>query len=297
MQMFHMASLKMGLDQAVLTGFEAGASGEGALSKDEVEKLLRNGAYEIFKEDKDGRSEEMSNEFIQQDIDSILQRHARTVVHGGTGSDNRPAAGSTFSKASFKVAKSPDASGKVSSSHEDVDVDDPDFWTKLLGKPVETDAADLLSVRRERAAAGSYAENAFTAELDGAIFLRSEAGDENHDVYAADEDDEDDGGGEDYDNCEGSRWGGSPEKNEWRKDDAETLVKLLLRFGYDSEVYEKFCSLSQNQPYSRQEVSIVARCTNDRVKALANNNWTRSSRCFECNGALFLLCCVKLWQM
>jgi hypothetical protein len=28
MQMFHMSSLKMGLDQAVLKGFESGASGE-----------------------------------------------------------------------------------------------------------------------------------------------------------------------------------------------------------------------------------------------------------------------------
>ena len=29
MQMFHMSSLKMGLDQAVLTGFESSSSGEG----------------------------------------------------------------------------------------------------------------------------------------------------------------------------------------------------------------------------------------------------------------------------
>ena len=52
MQMFHMSSLKMGLDQAVLQGIEAGpagdgkggGSGEGALTKEEVERLLRHGA-------------------------------------------------------------------------------------------------------------------------------------------------------------------------------------------------------------------------------------------------------------
>lgn len=238
--MFHMASLKMGLDQAVLNGFEVGSSSEG-LSKDEVEKLLRNGAYEIFKEDKDGKAEEESNDFIQQDIDSILQRRARTVVHEGTGSKSH-GAGSTFSKASFKVAKSPGGQGKAGTS-EDVDVDDPDFWTKLLGEPTETDIPGVLNGRRERTKTNSYAENTFTKDLDGAIF---ESDSEAEDT----EDDEEENG-----DHERARWGGSAEKNEWRKDDAEALAKHLTTFGYDDRACEKFRSSEAGKAYSAQEVS------------------------------------------
>merc|ERR1712032_1279857 len=73
MQMFHQSSLKMGLDQAVLQGFESNSSsdGGGAMTKEEVERLLRHGAYDIFNEDKTGTGEAESNDFIQQDIDSI----------------------------------------------------------------------------------------------------------------------------------------------------------------------------------------------------------------------------------
>jgi hypothetical protein len=53
MQMFHMSSMKMGLDQAVLQGIE-NSGGKDIMSKEDVEKLLKHGAYDIFKEDKDG---------------------------------------------------------------------------------------------------------------------------------------------------------------------------------------------------------------------------------------------------
>jgi len=53
MQMFHMSSMKMGLDQAVLQGIE-NSGGKDIMTKDEVERLLKHGAYDIFKEDKDG---------------------------------------------------------------------------------------------------------------------------------------------------------------------------------------------------------------------------------------------------
>lgn len=43
----------MGLDQAVLQGIE-NSGGKDIMSKEEVEKLLKHGAYDIFKEDKDG---------------------------------------------------------------------------------------------------------------------------------------------------------------------------------------------------------------------------------------------------
>lgn len=75
--MFHMSSMKMGLDQAVLQGIE-NSGGKEIMTKEEVEKLLKHGAYDIFKEDQDGTSEKESNDFVSQDIDSILARRAKT---------------------------------------------------------------------------------------------------------------------------------------------------------------------------------------------------------------------------
>ena len=128
--MFHMSSLKMGLDEAVLHGFQKNSSGEGAMTKDEIEKLLRHGAYDIMNEHKAGTAEAESNAFKEQDIDSILSRRSRKVVHDNTGSGSK-AAGGTFSKASF-VNKTPSKKGDTvdgQTATEDVDVNDPDFWT------------------------------------------------------------------------------------------------------------------------------------------------------------------------
>jgi hypothetical protein len=123
-QMFHLSSLKMGLDQAVLKGFEKGGANDGGMSKEEVERLLKHGAYDILNEDKAGTAEAASNEFMQQDIDSILAGRSRTVVHENTGSKSG-AAGGTFSKASFKMTETP---GKEKNN---ADVDDPNFWAKV----------------------------------------------------------------------------------------------------------------------------------------------------------------------
>ena len=126
MQMFHQSSLKMGLDQAVLQGIEGGAGdGEGVLTKEEVEKLLRHGAYDIFNEEKTGSSEQESKDFESQDIDSILARRAKTVIHENTGSKSN-AAGGTFSKASFKAQKTGEGGdGTGDDAGDDVDIDDP----------------------------------------------------------------------------------------------------------------------------------------------------------------------------
>lgn len=59
-QMFHMSSMKMGLDQAVLQGIE-NSSEKDIMTKEEVEKLLKHGAYDIFKEDQEGTSEKEWN--------------------------------------------------------------------------------------------------------------------------------------------------------------------------------------------------------------------------------------------
>ena len=171
MQMFHMSSMKMGLDQAVLQGIEA-SSDKDIMTKEEVEKLLKHGAYDIFKEDQEGSSEKESNDFASQDIDSILARRAKTVVHENTGS-NSNAAGGTFSKASFKNTNSDGIAAA------EVDVDDPDFWTKVVGEAKEEEPEQLGQRKRTQ---GSYSEKEYLKKLDAAIRGEGGAGSDAEDV-------------------------------------------------------------------------------------------------------------------
>jgi superfamily II DNA/RNA helicase len=139
MEMFHAASMKLGLDRAVLAhqraegdataaAAAAGAAGDksgGALLKPtkqnlefshtEVEQLLKRGAYDVFRgDDTEGQ------EFQEADIDQILQRQSHKVVYGKSESLTKNLA-SSFSKASFVSLN----------NKEDIDLDDPDFWKKV----------------------------------------------------------------------------------------------------------------------------------------------------------------------
>ena len=181
--MFHMASMKMGLDQAVLQGIE-NSDGKGIMTKEEVEKLLKHGAYDIFKEDQDGTSEKESTDFLAQDLDSILARRAKTVVHENTGTGST-AAGGTFSKASFKNIHSEGVAAA------EVDVDDPDFWTKVVGEAKEEEVAELGQRKRQQQ---SYSEH--LKALDAAIGDENSESDRDDDSagseYSDNPDDEDD---------------------------------------------------------------------------------------------------------
>lgn len=247
MQMFHMSSLKMGLDQAVLKGFETGTSGDGSLSKAEVEKLLRHGAYDIFNEEKSGDADKASNEFVQQDIDWILQRRARTVIHDNTGSKS-DAAGGTFSKASFKARPS-DPNGK--NKNDDIDIEDPDFWKKMIGEGVDDKNDELATGPRQRTQTMSYSEHQYRKEFE--LLLQS-SDDENYSLNGDDEDDD-----EDDKTLERLRWGGSA-PSEWAKDDTESVVKGLSAYGYGIPSWDEFAKrLELSKPYGEDEVR-VTRC-------------------------------------
>jgi len=93
--MFEIASRRLGLGHAVLDKGH----------KKEIDKLLRQGAYHALRDVED-------NKFGEEDIEEILSR-SKVMVYN-------EAAGSTFSKANF------DCGG------DNVDIDDPDFWKKIL---------------------------------------------------------------------------------------------------------------------------------------------------------------------
>ncbi|XP_063260842.1 chromodomain-helicase-DNA-binding protein 6 isoform X6 [Prinia subflava] len=110
-EMFDKASLKLGLDKAVLQDINRKASNNGVqqLSKMEVEDLLRKGAYGALMDEEDEGSK-----FCEEDIDQILQRRTQTITIQSEGK------GSTFAKASFVA----------SGNRTDISLDDPNFWQK-----------------------------------------------------------------------------------------------------------------------------------------------------------------------
>ena len=77
----------------------------------EIDEVLKRGAYDVFRED-----DTDANQFMQADIDSILQRSSHVIQY------EQNQARSSFSKASFVSADDQNAQ---------VDIDDPNFWEKV----------------------------------------------------------------------------------------------------------------------------------------------------------------------
>jgi chromodomain-helicase-DNA-binding protein 7 len=87
LEMFERASKKLGLDQAVLTNMESTTPGDGAnaaavthtpLDRHEINDLLKNGAYGVFRDD-----DEAADAFTSADITQILARHTKKLVLNG----------------------------------------------------------------------------------------------------------------------------------------------------------------------------------------------------------------------
>eukprot|EP00939_MAST-03C_sp_MAST-3C-sp1_P000779 g779.t1 len=163
--MLERAAKKLGLEQAVLGDgigkVELSKKGEGRgqkPNKDEIERLLRHGAYGQFAGDAK-ESEKRSQAFCDADIDTILQNNSR--VHLWEGSKDKASSSSSsssmpalnFSKATFVGGTGTDAS---------LDVTDENFWTQVLGRdPRETISGrirDLKGLEKATADASSNSE-------------------------------------------------------------------------------------------------------------------------------------------
>ena len=138
MHMFHSASMKLGLDRAVLahTRQQQGEEDESkpkdkserASQAKEIDELLKKGAYDVFKDEDDSDAKK----FMESDIDDLLEQSSKKVTYGDNKGSSLSSGLGSFSKASF-VADTGDGA-------QDVDLDDPDFWKKSIGldAPVET---------------------------------------------------------------------------------------------------------------------------------------------------------------
>jgi hypothetical protein len=130
-KMFERASQKLGLEHVVLGGDVASLGDQGATvsrprSADELQRLLRQGAYAIMVDAEDPASAKL---FMESNIDDLLAQRSRTVQLSDAG----VGFGSAVTKSKF------------ASDSADVDIDftAEDFWEKVL--PGFQSAAKLLA--------------------------------------------------------------------------------------------------------------------------------------------------------
>ena len=165
--MFRAASMKLGLDYAVMHNMRGNAVMEGinseradhvsALSKKEQEYLLKHGAYSIFHGTKEGDEEE-SAKFCEADIDQILLRSAVVVHTGDKSKVTSCGSNQSFSKASF-------VSSTADSANNNISIDDPEFWSKVVGLAVANDEVEGSRKRKCRTFEISYKEPGMTEYL------------------------------------------------------------------------------------------------------------------------------------
>ena len=161
--MFHTASLKLGLERAVLSqnreqqteesddAAKSTRASEREAQAKEIDNLLKKGAYDVFRDDDDKEAEK----FMETDIDQLLENSSKTVTYGAAATSSLSSGLGSFSKASFVA--------NTEGGEKDVDLDDPDFWSKAVGlesPPEETpeDVAAMLDdgVKRSRKQVQQY---------------------------------------------------------------------------------------------------------------------------------------------
>lgn len=138
-EMFERASKKLGLEQALLgtrnfndAEMDENAKGSAKMDAKEMEQLLREGAYAVLLED----DADVIKEFYEQDIDKILEQRAHVLV--SEAGANQTESWLNKRKKSGRTNKSA-FTGESSKEHAEIDVNDPDFWKKVLPDLVTPD--------------------------------------------------------------------------------------------------------------------------------------------------------------
>ncbi|MES1911358.1 MAG: hypothetical protein MHM6MM_003801, partial [Cercozoa sp. M6MM] len=142
-QMFARASKKLGLDKAIMhriqdDGDAETDSAEVASSKldakrEELDRMLRFGAYHVVPKDEENqkKDEQAERTFCEADIDELLRTHARTVKIDSVEEDNSLI---EFNKIAFAAAE----------ADSSLDWAADNFWDQVLPKQAGLDEATEL---------------------------------------------------------------------------------------------------------------------------------------------------------
>jgi hypothetical protein len=87
---------------------------------------------------------------MEEDIDTILERRTKSLIVDFSDKISGVVGRSSFSKTVFKSKRSIDSTTYEGHSHDDIDVDDPDFWKKILGYSLTEENDDFISIKRAR---------------------------------------------------------------------------------------------------------------------------------------------------
>jgi hypothetical protein len=238
--MFQRASLKLGLEKAVLTGVTDSGSGSNANnpSSEELQRMLREGAYGMVDDEEDSEEDEdadhddnnadehgadsgqqkskskskekkkkKSAQISEADLDGLLCRDS-----GVTG-EGQLVKGDCFARASFKLKDKFLAKAKKQGVEGDTLTEmSLTGILKLAGVEKPVMAVDAPLLQRKRKQVGSYCEAALVG-----------AGDDGDSDFDADADA--DANGQSKSNVGGIKW-----NNTWR----DRTVQQLLSFGYFS---------------------------------------------------------------
>ena len=216
-EMFDRASLKLGLDKAILQSMrneERLINQSNQLGKKEIEDLLKKGAYgAIMEEDNAG------DKFCEEDIDKILQQRATVIqIEGGEK-------GSTFSKASFSTSE----------TRSDISIDDPEFWQKWA-KKAEIDIEStipkddrIIYEPRRRTQTRRYGGPDDVLE-EGSEYSSSDSDDEKNGKRSKKSK-----RGKDGENINGNSTinGNGNLENAWARDECYKVEKYLLVYGWN----------------------------------------------------------------
>jgi len=140
-QMFVRASRKLGLDHAVLTNLEVGRGSLEATDKDDINKLLRLGAYGAYDDD-----DSQAKTFVEENIDDILRTRTQTIrvtkeqvegegEEGENGDSSHPRdllATSSSSSLIHSRLNYNKMTFESSGSSSQLDINDPQFWMKII---------------------------------------------------------------------------------------------------------------------------------------------------------------------
>lgn len=195
-EMFARSSRKLGLEHAILgtANFDETTSSIDQPSPEELEALLRRGAYGLADDD-----DSAFRAFAERDIDEILKENAHVRIVEGSAKQTAAALGANASEKSKKASGSRRATRKSASgggkkmkvdrssfvtegADNDLSVDDPNFWEKVLsingisvemlglklhdGSALETDETKMKFITDLQAATQKLIEDANSNATD-----------------------------------------------------------------------------------------------------------------------------------